>query len=121
VPLSEFISYLSVSYVPLPWMAADDPNNSIKPVTVNTTSDWCTVCHNTQDRGCNQITSAVSQGHAQALFQQSVNPLGAGFLGAGLALVVAATLLAVFYFCGLVRFGKSKRVNLEGTSEKSSG
>jgi hypothetical protein len=92
-----------------------------QPVAVNTTSDWCNVCQNTQNRGCDEIASAASQGRAQALAQQHVDPIGAGFLGAGLALAVSAALLAILYFSGFLSFGKKHRNVIPSTVSSMSG
>ncbi|KAH7925893.1 phosphoglycerate mutase-like protein [Leucogyrophana mollusca] len=82
--------------------------DSMAPAAVNTTAQWCSVCQNTQDRGCAALTLAYDQGHAAA--QPRISPVGAGFLGAGLTVAVVALLLGTLALLGLLSVGKiSKR------------
>jgi len=81
---------------------------TMAPASLNTTAQWCSVCQNTQDRGCAALTLAYDQGHAAA--QPRISPVGAGFLGAGLTVAVAALALGTLAFLGLLSVGKfSKR------------
>uniref|UniRef100_A0A0W0G0D6 Phosphoglycerate mutase-like protein n=1 Tax=Moniliophthora roreri TaxID=221103 RepID=A0A0W0G0D6_MONRR len=89
VPLSTFVNYLN-------------------PAAINTTAQWCTECNNSKDRGCGALALAASQAQGQA-HRQRISPVGAGFLGAGLTLFVAAAMLAVLFFLGLLTFGKKGR------------
>ncbi|THH19834.1 hypothetical protein EUX98_g8697 [Antrodiella citrinella] len=66
---------------------------AFEPVAVNTTLQWCHVCNQTQERGCAVLLAAQSA----TSFQQHhdrISPVGAGFLGAGLTIVVFSGLLA---------------------------
>jgi len=89
VPLSTFIDYLA-------------------PSAINTTSEWCTVCNNTQDRGCGAIAQAASQASAAARVHQRISPVGAGFLGAGLTLAVVLAMFAVLTFLGVLTLGRGR-------------
>ncbi|KAJ8088244.1 hypothetical protein PM082_022316 [Marasmius tenuissimus] len=90
VPLKEFLDHL-------------------QPATVEGLSDWCRICGNEKDRGCAELALAASQ--ASSSHHQTISPVGAGFLGAGLTLFVALAMLGVLFFLGLLTFGrKGKRV-----------
>jgi len=86
VPLSQFISKLA-------------------PAALNTTSEWCTTCANTADRGCAELQVIRSQ---ESTSRPKISPVGAGFLGAGLTLAVAAIMLAALFFFGLLAFGRRR-------------
>jgi prostatic aicd phosphatase len=79
-----------------------------QPVAIQNTTSWCSVCANTQDRGCAALTTAA---HAQgsSTSHQKISPVGAGFLGAGLTLVVVAAMLGVLMFLGVLAVGRKKR------------
>ncbi|KII86633.1 hypothetical protein PLICRDRAFT_43271 [Plicaturopsis crispa FD-325 SS-3] len=77
--------------------------NTLGPVAVNTTAQWCGVCNNTQDRGCATI-AAASQLRTSS--RDRISPVGAGFLGAGLTLAVMAIMLGALAFFGVLVFGK---------------
>jgi len=89
--------------------------NTMAPLGINTTSEWCTHCGNTQDRGC----AAISLAATSAGYHQPIRPLGAGFLGAGLAILVALAMLGVLLFLGVLSFGKGRRKRSDERSEKS--
>ncbi|KAF9013360.1 phosphoglycerate mutase-like protein [Cyathus striatus] len=80
--------------------------NQLAPVAINDTATWCSVCANTQDRGCAAIAAARADGIAAAQIHQKISPVGAGFLGAGLTAAVAIIMLVVLLFFGVVNFGK---------------
>ncbi|KAJ7134333.1 histidine phosphatase superfamily [Mycena epipterygia] len=90
---------------------------SLQPALVNSTAAWCTVCNNTQDRGCAALTLAASQASAAAAsadaghHHQPISPVGAGFLGAGLTLAVVLAMFGVLAFLGMltVARGRSKK------------
>ncbi|KAI0049391.1 phosphoglycerate mutase-like protein [Auriscalpium vulgare] len=106
-----FLGYGSDSDVPLSTFM-----NTLAPAAVNTTAQWCGVCGNSQDRGC----GLLAQASAAAKPDQPISPVGAGFLGAGLALVVALLVLGVLTLLGMLTFGKGKRARkIQG--EKSKG
>jgi prostatic aicd phosphatase len=90
VPVSTFVNYLA-------------------PVAINTTSEWCNVCQNTESRGCDAIALATSQGHQQGLSRLHRDQIGAGFLGAGVALIVAVVTLIVLVRMGMLSIGNKKR------------
>ncbi|KAK0210935.1 histidine phosphatase superfamily [Desarmillaria ectypa] len=89
IPLSTFVNYLS-------------------PAAINTTADWCTVCRNTEDRGCGALALAASEASAAARVNQRISPVGAGFLGAGLTLAVCLAMLGVLVFLGFLTVGKGR-------------
>ncbi|KAG6336269.1 hypothetical protein ID866_2823 [Astraeus odoratus] len=69
---------------------------------VNGTAQWCSACANTQDRGCAALTLAAQQAYAAAL--SPINLVGAGFLGAGVTIVVFGLALGALVFLGLLIF-----------------
>ncbi|KAF8635858.1 hypothetical protein AX15_000050 [Amanita polypyramis BW_CC] len=77
---------------------------NLVPAAINTTVEWCEVCSNTQDRGCDQVAVA-SNIH---LYQGHISPVGAGFLGAGLALAVAMIMFGVLLCTGMLAISKRK-------------
>ncbi|OAX39877.1 phosphoglycerate mutase-like protein [Rhizopogon vinicolor AM-OR11-026] len=81
--------------------------DAMAPVSVNTTADWCSICANTQDRGCAALTLATEQGEAAA--QPKISPVGAGFLGAGLTLAVVAFMVGTLAFLGVLTVGKFRK------------
>ncbi|KAI0056307.1 phosphoglycerate mutase-like protein [Artomyces pyxidatus] len=93
--------------------------NTLAPSAVNTTTEWCGVCGNNQDRGC----GALAQASAAAKPHQRISPVGAGFLGAGLTLAVALMAFGVLAFLGVLTFGRPQRRRAVKNSktEKGSG
>ncbi|KAF5355273.1 hypothetical protein D9758_006063 [Tetrapyrgos nigripes] len=94
------------------------------PNAINSTSEWCTICGNTNSRGCDAISAANAQGRAAAAVHQPISPVGAGFLGAGLTLFVVLCMLGVMFFLGFLTIGRGRsRQRGRGgiTSEPSSG
>lgn len=89
--------------------------NKLAPTAVNTTATWCSVCQNTQDRGCAALALAQAQGKSSA--HDRISPVGAGFLGAGLTAFVALAMLAVLFFLGMVRVGRRR----SGSSQSDTG
>ncbi|KAE9407397.1 phosphoglycerate mutase-like protein [Gymnopus androsaceus JB14] len=94
--------------------------NFFAPVSVNTTADWCTVCSNTQDRGCGAIAAAASQAAIADRVHQPIGPVGAGFLGAGLTLFVALCMLGMLYFLGALTLGRGRSRNSQRSSSSRS-
>ncbi|EIW81249.1 phosphoglycerate mutase-like protein [Coniophora puteana RWD-64-598 SS2] len=80
--------------------------DNLAPYAVNTTADWCSVCSNSQDRGCAALTLAEDQGRASA--HTRISPVGAGFLGAGLTVAVSLLMLGALAFFGFLSFGKRR-------------
>ena len=74
---------------------------------MNTTADWCSICANTQDRGCAALTLATEQG--EAAVRPKISPVGAGFLGAGLTLAVVALMAGTLAFLGLLTVSRFRR------------
>lgn len=72
---------------------------------VNGTAQWCSVCGNTQDRGCASLTLSAQQAHSAAL--SPITPVGAGFLGAGVTIAVFGLALGALVFLGLLTFKRS--------------
>ncbi|KIK90471.1 hypothetical protein PAXRUDRAFT_151872 [Paxillus rubicundulus Ve08.2h10] len=89
--------------------------DAVAPVAVNTTANWCSVCQNSQDRGCGALTLAAQQAHSAAL--SPISPVGAGFLGAGLTLVIVALSLGTLAFLGLLTLGKVSKRRYKGSGE----
>jgi len=81
--------------------------NALKPVAFNDLPTWCKVCNNQKDRGCATLTSNSSQ-IATNTGRHAIGAVGAGFLGAGLTLVVMLAMLAVLSFLGLMTLGRRK-------------
>ncbi|KAL0066208.1 hypothetical protein AAF712_006833 [Marasmius tenuissimus] len=83
----------------------------LQPASVKNTPEWCKVCGNNKDRGCGELALAATEGQSQASssHHQTISPVGAGFLGAGLTLFVAIAMLSVLFFLGLLTFGKKGR------------
>jgi len=106
---ADFVQYnLIGSTGDVPISALADHVNS---ALINSTSQWCTVCNNTQDRGCGAIAQAAAQAAltANVGHHQRISPVGAGFLGAGLTLVVVLGMFGVLAFLGLLTIGRGKR------------
>ncbi|KAH8085958.1 phosphoglycerate mutase-like protein [Cristinia sonorae] len=85
--------------------------NAFAPVGINTTLQWCNVCNQTSARGC----AALLAGSAGQPFQvtsphgHAVSPVGAGFIGAGVTIVVMSALVALALAVGLLSLGKKGR------------
>ncbi|KAJ7175399.1 histidine phosphatase superfamily [Mycena filopes] len=87
--------------------------NHVNPVLINSTTAWCNVCKNTQDRGCGPIAAAAAQASAAAAkvdvaHHQPIGPVGAGFLGAGLTLAVLLAMFGVLAFLGILTIGRPR-------------
>ncbi|KAH7885139.1 histidine phosphatase superfamily [Phlebopus sp. FC_14] len=89
--------------------------DAMASAAVNTTADWCSVCQNSQDRGCGALTLAAEQARSAAL--SPISPVGAGFLGAGLTLAVLALSLGTLAFLGLLTIGKMPRRRFKGSED----
>jgi len=81
--------------------------DAFAPVAVNTTLDWCNVCGQTTERGCPQLLAAAAATNGSQT-QYKINPVGAGFLGAGLTAAVMLMVLGVLLFLGVLSFGGVK-------------
>ncbi|KAF7299313.1 hypothetical protein MIND_00880300 [Mycena indigotica] len=85
--------------------------NHVNPALVNSTTQWCTACNNTQDRGCGALAQAAAAALASAPAahrHQPISPVGAGFLGAGLTVAVMLAMFAVLTFLGCLTIGRGK-------------
>ncbi|KAF9458230.1 histidine phosphatase superfamily [Collybia nuda] len=88
VPLSQFIDYM-------------------EPLTVKTTAEWCGLCDNNKDRGCDALHLAAATGAHDA--RPKVSSIGAGFIGAGVTIALALAIIGFLVFLGVIGLGKSKR------------
>lgn len=82
---------------------------TMQPAAVNTTLQWCNTCGQTTDRGCAALLGAQGATVSVSSSHDRISPVGAGFLGAGLAVAVMAMLLALLMFAGWLSFGKKQR------------
>lgn len=73
---------------------------------VNGTEQWCNACANTQDRGCAALTLVAQQAHSAAL--KPISLVGAGFLGAGVTIVVLGLALGALALLGFLTFRRSR-------------
>ncbi|GBE85221.1 phosphoglycerate mutase-like protein [Sparassis crispa] len=81
--------------------------SAFAPATVNTTLEWCQVCGVTDStRGCSSLITANAPAQFRAHYK--VSPVGAGFLGAGLTVVMIGALLGVLIFLGVLTLGAGK-------------
>ncbi|KAG6844518.1 hypothetical protein H0H87_006279 [Tephrocybe sp. NHM501043] len=94
VPLNDFINYL-------------------QPVAIDALPEWCSVCANTQDRGCATLTTVAASAVANS--RPTIGSVGAGFLGAGLMLFVALAMLGVLAFLGCLTLGTGKLKRMRST------
>jgi len=63
--------------------------DNLAPLGVETLPEWCTLCGNNNSRGCQFLQEEnVNLGSQGLKWGGSVSPVGAGFLGAGLVVVV---------------------------------
>ena len=93
VPLSTFVS-------------------AFQPAGINTTLEWCNACGQTQARGCAALfagNGTSSTGHAFSVSHDTISPVGAGFLGAGLTILVYAVGLGLLSYFGLLSLGRKAR------------
>lgn len=74
------------------------------------------VTTSTQTRG-SANTAAASSSSSSSSSSSPVSPLGAGFIGAACAIVLAAALLTVAKFTGFARFGKKRAERVRGDHE----
>lgn len=88
--------------------------DAMAPVAVNTTAAWCSICANTQDRGCAALALATAQGEADV--RPKISPAGAGVLGAGLTLAVVLMMGITLAFLGLLTIGNFGRRRLRHPS-----
>ncbi|KAF5360653.1 hypothetical protein D9756_004844 [Leucocoprinus leucothites] len=97
VPLSTFVDRLS-------------------DVAINDTPEWCTVCQNSNDRGCGDLTLAAGQ----AIDSERLHPVGAGLLGAAMAVACMIILFLFAWFLGFIQCGKKTKRTKRGSSYSES-
>ncbi|KZT08653.1 phosphoglycerate mutase-like protein [Laetiporus sulphureus 93-53] len=88
---------------------------AFQPVGINNTLEWCQVCGQTTERGCDVALAAASAGVTDSVYlalnsssspaavtivmaHERITPLAAGFLGAGLTAAVFLLVLAGLLF-----------------------
>ena len=82
--------------------------DNLAPLGVATLPEWCTMCGNTDSRGCQYLQENVNLGTEGLRWGGSISPVGAGFLGAGLTLVVAGILVTAGIVLGILKVGRKK-------------
>jgi prostatic aicd phosphatase len=92
-----------------PWLNTDGDVplqqvlDQLQPAAIADTAAWCGACGNSVDRGCGALALAASRARGRV-----VNNVAAGAIGAGVALALAAAILALLSFFGLISFGRSR-------------
>jgi len=94
--------------------------NDLTPISIDNLPEWCTLCGNNNSRGCQFLQEDVSLGTEGLRWGGSISPVGAGFLGAGLTVVVAGILATAGIILGILRVGKKKPLR-RISSKTSSG
>jgi len=95
--------------------------DNLAPLGVETLPEWCTLCGNNNSRGCQFLqVENVNLGSQGLRWGGNVSPVGAGFLGAGLVVVVVGILAMVGVMLGVLRVGKRKPLG-RASSNASSG
>ncbi|KDR82623.1 hypothetical protein GALMADRAFT_835169 [Galerina marginata CBS 339.88] len=79
--------------------------NTLKSVAFADTPTWCHTCNNNQDRGCAAIVSSTPNAVA-LVHHDRVSPVGSGFIGACVTLVIMLGVLGMLSFLGLLTFGR---------------
>ncbi|EMD39680.1 hypothetical protein CERSUDRAFT_81063 [Gelatoporia subvermispora B] len=80
--------------------------NAFEPITINDTLTWCNICQQTTERGCAALIAGSST--SASAHHDKISPVGAGFLGAGLTIVVIAAAIGVLIFLGVLTTGAGK-------------
>lgn len=95
--------------------------HNLSPLGIENLPEWCTQCGNNYSRGC----QFLQQGNANAIvglgWGGEVSPVGAGFLGAGLTVVVVGILMAIAVVSGIVRVGKKTPIARISSNSSSRG
>ncbi|EUC64991.1 histidine acid phosphatase-like protein [Rhizoctonia solani AG-3 Rhs1AP] len=84
----------------------DEFTSRLAPYAIDDLNDWCTTCSNWEDRKCNLVAAANTS--TVVWHGGVISPVGAGFIGAGVTIVVFLAALAVLAFLGLLTFGRRK-------------
>ena len=95
--------------------------DSITPLGVGTLPEWCTICGNNNSRGCQFLQGNVTLGTEGLKWGGNVSPVGAGFLGAGLTVVVIGILGTAGIILGLLKVGKRKPFGKASSNASSGG
>lgn len=102
---------ISVETVPLTTFI-----EAFEPAAINTTLEWCKICHQTTERGCAAVLNpslANAVGESVAMpesgHHDTISPVGAGFLGAGLTIAVMLVAFGVLVFLGVLSIGRGRR------------
>ncbi|KAI0258619.1 hypothetical protein BC834DRAFT_1022281 [Gloeopeniophorella convolvens] len=91
--------------------------STLAPSVVNSTTQWRSVCANTQDRGCAALATARGQDGASArAAAHGHQPIGP--VGAGPAPVVGGAALGVLALLGALTLGRRRRAPLAEKREK---
>ncbi|CAE6413402.1 unnamed protein product [Rhizoctonia solani] len=88
----------------------DEFTSRLAPYAIDDLNDWCTTCSNWEDRKCNLVAAANTS--TVVWHGGVISPVGAGFIGAGVTIVVFLAALAVLAFMGLLTFGRRKERSL---------
>ena len=95
--------------------------DKLSPFGVETLPEWCTLCGNINSRGCQFLQEEnMNLGSHGLRWGGSMSPMGAGLLGAGLAVVVVGIFATVGVVLGLLRVGKRKSLGKTPSSASSS-
>ncbi|KAF8073645.1 histidine phosphatase superfamily [Lyophyllum atratum] len=87
--------------------------NFAQPLGVDSLNEWCTLCNNQKDRGCNTLNLAATSAVAQS--RPRIGSVGAGFLGAGLTLAFALAMFGVLLFLGFLTVGAGRKRRTRST------
>ncbi|TEB22716.1 phosphoglycerate mutase-like protein [Coprinellus micaceus] len=87
---------------------------TLAPVGVNDTTAWCHVCSNTETRGCQYLVAAQAAG-VNSVKLPKIGSIGAGFLGAGLALLLALGVFGVLVFIGVLTVRPKRKPAAKGS------
>ena len=91
---------------------------SYQPSAITSLGQWCGECGNNISRGCGTISALnTSQaildnyldnyaGAGSTLGRQHVSPIGAGFIGAAVTIVLASVALAALWALGMLAVGR---------------
>ncbi|KAG6865506.1 hypothetical protein C0991_001936 [Blastosporella zonata] len=99
-------------------VALSDFINYLQPAGISSLPEWCSVCANTKDRGCDVLTAFAATAVAES--RPTIGSVGAGFLGAGLMLAVALAVFGMLAFLGCLTFGARRKGNVRSTKESAS-
>lgn len=94
--------------------------DNLSALGIENLPEWCTLCGNTYSRGCQFLHEGDV--NAKGLrWGGNVSPVGAGFLGAGLTVIVVGIVMTIWIVLGVVRVGRKKRVGRASSNASSGG